>query len=47
MDIMDTARLNIKKRREQKGLRQQDMAEKLNMTVVVTKIWKVVLRGWI
>jgi transcriptional regulator with XRE-family HTH domain len=33
MDIMDTARLNIKKRREQKGLRQQDMAEKLNMTV--------------
>jgi transcriptional regulator with XRE-family HTH domain len=33
MDIMDTARLNIKKRREQKGLRQQDMADKLNMTV--------------
>jgi transcriptional regulator with XRE-family HTH domain len=33
MDIMDTARLNIKKRREQKGLRQQDVAEKLNMNV--------------
>jgi transcriptional regulator with XRE-family HTH domain len=33
MDIMDTARLNIKKHREQKGLRQQDMADKLNMTV--------------
>jgi transcriptional regulator with XRE-family HTH domain len=32
MDIMDTARLNIKKRREMKGLRQQDMADKLNMT---------------
>jgi transcriptional regulator with XRE-family HTH domain len=33
MDVMDTARLNIKRRRELKGLRQQDMAEKLNMTV--------------
>ena len=33
MDIMDTARLNIKKRRELKGLRQQDVADKLNMNV--------------
>lgn len=33
MDIMDTARLNIKRRREIKGLRQQDMAEKLNMNI--------------
>lgn len=33
MDVMDTARLNIKKRREQKGLRQQDMADKLNMNI--------------
>jgi transcriptional regulator with XRE-family HTH domain len=33
MDIMDTARLNIKKRRELKGLRQQDMADKLNMNI--------------
>ncbi len=33
MDIMDTARLNIKKRREQKGLRQQDVADKLNMNI--------------
>jgi transcriptional regulator with XRE-family HTH domain len=33
MDIMDTARLNIKKRREMKGLRQQDMADKLNMNI--------------
>jgi transcriptional regulator with XRE-family HTH domain len=33
MDIMDTARLNIKKRRELKGLRQQDMADKLCMNV--------------
>jgi transcriptional regulator with XRE-family HTH domain len=33
MDIMDTARLNIKRRREIKGLRQQDMADKLGMSV--------------
>jgi len=33
MDIMDTARLNIKKHRELKGLRQQDMVDKLNMNV--------------
>jgi transcriptional regulator with XRE-family HTH domain len=33
MDIMDTARLNIKKRRELKGLRQQDMADKLCMNI--------------
>lgn len=33
MDIMDTARFNIKKHREQKGLRQQDMADKLNMNI--------------
>jgi transcriptional regulator with XRE-family HTH domain len=33
MDIMDTARLNIKRRREMKGLRQQDLAEKLNMNI--------------
>jgi transcriptional regulator with XRE-family HTH domain len=33
MDIMDTARFNIKKRRELKGLRQQDMADKLCMNV--------------
>lgn len=33
MDIMDTARLNIKKRREQKGLRQQDVADRLNMNI--------------
>jgi transcriptional regulator with XRE-family HTH domain len=31
MDIMDTARLNIKKSREIKGLRQQDLADKLSM----------------
>jgi transcriptional regulator with XRE-family HTH domain len=31
MEIMDTARLNIKRKREIKGLRQQDMAEKLSM----------------
>jgi transcriptional regulator with XRE-family HTH domain len=30
---MDTARFNIKKRRELKGLRQQDMADKLCMNV--------------
>ncbi|MCE5214667.1 MAG: helix-turn-helix domain-containing protein [Methanobacterium sp.] len=30
---MDTARFNIKKHREQKGLRQQDMADKLNMNI--------------
>lgn len=29
MDVMDTARLNIKKSRELKGLRQQDLADKL------------------
>ena len=33
MDIMDTARLNIKRRREIKGLRQQDMADKLSMSL--------------
>jgi transcriptional regulator with XRE-family HTH domain len=33
MDIMDTARLNIKRRREIKGLRQQDMADKLCMSL--------------
>jgi transcriptional regulator with XRE-family HTH domain len=33
MYIMDTARLNIKKRRELKGLRQQDMADKLCMSL--------------
>lgn len=33
MDIMDTARLNIKKSRELKGLRQQDMADKLSMNI--------------
>ena len=33
MDTMDTARLNIKRRREGKGLRQQDMAEKLSMSL--------------
>jgi transcriptional regulator with XRE-family HTH domain len=33
MDIMDTARLNIKKRRELKGLRQQDLADKLCMSL--------------
>lgn len=33
MDIMDTARLNIKRRRELKGLRQQDMADKLSMSL--------------
>jgi transcriptional regulator with XRE-family HTH domain len=33
MDIMDTARYNIKKHRELKGLRQQDMADKLNMNI--------------
>jgi transcriptional regulator with XRE-family HTH domain len=31
MDVMDTARLNIKKSRELKGLRQQDLADKLCM----------------
>lgn len=29
MDIMDVARLNIKKHREFKGMRQQDLADKL------------------
>ena len=33
MDMMDTARLNIKRRREIKGLRQQDMADKLSMSL--------------
>jgi len=33
MDIMDIARLNIKKKRKLKGLLQQDMAEKLNMNI--------------
>jgi transcriptional regulator with XRE-family HTH domain len=33
MDIMDTARLNIKRRREIRGLRQQDMADKLCMSL--------------
>ncbi|KOH43268.1 helix-turn-helix domain-containing protein [Sunxiuqinia dokdonensis] len=33
MDIMDTARLNIKKHRELKGLRQQDLADKLNINI--------------
>jgi transcriptional regulator with XRE-family HTH domain len=33
MDIMDTARFNIKKQRELKGLRQQDLADKLNMNL--------------
>lgn len=31
MDIMDIARLNIKKHREFKGLRQQDLADRLAM----------------
>lgn len=33
MDIMDTARLNIKRHREIKGLRQQDMADQLSMSL--------------
>ncbi len=33
MDIMDTARLNIKRHREIRGLRQQDMAERLSMSL--------------
>ena len=33
MDIMDTARLNIKRHRILKGLRQQDMADKLHMNI--------------
>ncbi len=33
MDIMDTARLNIKRGREIKGLRQQDMADQLSMSL--------------
>lgn len=33
MDIMDTARLNIKQKREIKGLRQQDMADQLSMSL--------------
>ncbi len=31
METMDTARINIKRRRELKGLRQQDLADKLCM----------------
>lgn len=33
MDIMDTARLNIKRHREIKGLRQQDIADRLSMSL--------------
>ncbi len=33
MDIMDTARINIKKHRELKNLRQQDMADKLSINL--------------
>lgn len=33
MDIMDTARFNIKKHRELKGLRQQDLADKLSINL--------------
>lgn len=33
MDIMDAARLNIKREREKKGLRQQDMADRLSMSL--------------
>jgi transcriptional regulator with XRE-family HTH domain len=33
MDIMDTALLNIKRRRIIKGLRQPDMAERLSMSL--------------
>ena len=33
MDIMDTARLNIKRHRTLKGLRQQDMADKLHINI--------------
>jgi len=33
MDIMDTARFNIRKHRELKGLRQQDLADKLSMNL--------------
>lgn len=33
MDIMDVARLNIKKHREFKGLRQQDLADKLSVSL--------------
>ena len=33
MEIMDTARLNIKKQREIKGLRQQDLADKMCMSL--------------
>lgn len=33
MDIMDTARLNIKRHREIKGLRQQDIADQLSMSL--------------
>jgi transcriptional regulator with XRE-family HTH domain len=33
MDVMDIARLNIKKNRELKGLRQQDLADQLHMSL--------------
>ena len=33
MDIMDTARINIKRQRETKRLRQQDMADMLSMSL--------------
>lgn len=33
MDIMDIARVNIKRQREIKRLRQQDMADRLNMSL--------------
>lgn len=33
MDIMDIARVNIKRQRETKRLRQQDMADRLNMSL--------------
>jgi transcriptional regulator with XRE-family HTH domain len=33
MDIMDTARLNIKRHRTLKGLRQQDMADRLHINI--------------
>lgn len=33
MDVMNVARLNIKKNRELRGLRQQDLADKLGMSL--------------
>lgn len=33
MDIMETARINIKRERETKRIRQQDMADKLSMSL--------------